>query len=420
MSLFNQGKFLQSYAVILKNSFYLSLMESVQLILPFIALPYVIKTIGAYHYGKIVLAQVIVGYFMIFVNFGSDILAIKLVSRNRYSKKRLNVITGAVFALKGITFFIGLTLFSLIVLTWQRIRIDWLLFYSAYLLCLTDVLFIPWFFQGIEKMFVITIVRCSSMFIYVICLLLFLKHSEKYYLVPLFQSSALLLTSIYGFYYIFSKEKIRPVLPTTRFMKNFFKKSFPFFLSRSSVILNNSLATLVIGITMSPCNVAAYDLARKIINIALVPVNMIIQAIYPHNVLKRDRRFAMNSFAGVIFFGAAGCAVLYFTAPYIVDFLGNRQLSAAVPMMRFLTIHVLICTFTYYLGSPLLVAWGHSKPFNDSVLISSVIILVIYFIFYICSINSIYYYASAMIVSELVILFYRVFYCIKYGIIKVS
>lgn len=65
MSLPKPGRFLQSYAIILKNSFYLSLMESVQLLLPFIALPYVIKTIGAYHYGKIVFAQVIVGYFLI-------------------------------------------------------------------------------------------------------------------------------------------------------------------------------------------------------------------------------------------------------------------------------------------------------------------------------------------------------------------
>ena len=420
MSHLNPGKFLQSYAIVLKNSFYLSLMESVQLFLPFIALPYIIKTIGADNYGKIALAQVIVGYFMIFVNFGSDILAIKFVSRNRNSKKRLNVITGTVLALKGVTFCIGLALFSLIILTWQRARIDWLLFYSTYLLCLTDILFIPWFFQGIEKMFVITIVRCSAMFIYVICLLLFLKRPDEYHLVPLFQSTALLLTSVYGFYYIFSKEKIRPALPSIRFIKNFSKKCFPFFLSRSSVILNNSLATLVIGITMSHYNVAVYDLARKIINIVLVPVNMIIQAIYPHNVVKRDRRFAMNSFAGVIFCGAAGCAVLYCAAPYIVDFLGNRQLSAAVPMMRFLTIHVLICTFTYYLGSPLLVAWGHSKPFNDSVIISSVVILMIYFIFYICSVNSIYYYASAVIAAELVIFFYRAFYCIKYGIIKIS
>ena len=411
---------LLSYKTVLKNTIYLSLLEVVHILLPFIALPYIIKTVGAENYGKIALAQVVAGYFLIFVNFGLDILAVRFVSRNRESKNRLRLIVGAVLSLKGLTFTAGLAVFSVIVVFWPKANIDWPLFYASYLICLADVFFMPWFFQGIEKMFVITIVRGSSMLLYIASLLFLLHEKNQYWLVPLLQSSALLLTSIYGFYYMCRKEKVFPLLPSLRFMKKLFKESFTFFLSRSSVILNNSLATLVIGVTMTPYNVAVYDIARRIASAALIPVSMLIQAIYPHNALKRDQKFAMRAFAGLLGVGFAGVAALYFLAPYLVAFLGHGQLPEAVPLLRFLEIHIVLCIFTYYLGTPLLVAWGYSKPFNDSVLVSSASILLIYGIFFACNISSIYWYAAAIIIAESIILLYRSFYCFKHKIMSFS
>ena len=40
--------------------------------MPFIALPYVLKTIGASNYGLAVFAQTIISYFSIFINFGPE------------------------------------------------------------------------------------------------------------------------------------------------------------------------------------------------------------------------------------------------------------------------------------------------------------------------------------------------------------
>ena len=50
--------------------------------MPFIALPYIIKTVGVTNYGSIVFAQAIISYFQIFINWGWI-----LVQRCVYIKK---------------------------------------------------------------------------------------------------------------------------------------------------------------------------------------------------------------------------------------------------------------------------------------------------------------------------------------------
>ena len=413
-------KTLTAYKTVLKNTFYLSILEAVHVLIPFVALPYIIKTVGAENYGKVVFAQVVVLYFMGFVNFGIDTPAVKHVARNRDCKKRLQLIVGAVVALKGLLFCSGLVVFSVIVLLWDKARNDWPLFFAAYLICLTEIFFTPWFFQGIEKMFVITVVRGASMLLYIASLLLFLHQKDQYWLVPLLQSAALLVTAVYGFYYMCRKEMGWPVFPGYRFLKRLLKESFPFYLSRSSVSINNSIATLVIGGTLGNYEVAVYDLAQKLARAALIPVYMLTQAIYPHNARNRNHKFALQAFAGLLGISIAGLIILYFIAPFAVDFLGNGQLSAAVPLLRFFEIYILIGVCTVYCGTPLLVAWGYPNPFNHSVLISTGGLLLIYGVFWCTGVASLYYFAAALLLSELLILSYRIFYCFKYKIFHLN
>lgn len=56
--------------------------------MPFIALPYIITTIGATNYGIIIFSQTIVSYFSIVINWGLDVTSVREVSLNRGSLKK--------------------------------------------------------------------------------------------------------------------------------------------------------------------------------------------------------------------------------------------------------------------------------------------------------------------------------------------
>jgi PST family polysaccharide transporter len=170
---------------------------------------------------------------------------------------------------------------------------------------------------------------------------------------------------------------------------------------------------------MTPYNVAVYDLAQKIARTFLLPACMLTQAIYPHNVRNKDRKFAFQAFAGLFAISAVGLIALYFLAPWVVSLLGNDQLNPAIPLLRFFEIYILVETCSIFCGTPLLVAWGHSKPFNDSVFISTAGLLLMYGIFWCLNINSVYFFATALLFSELIIFVYRAFYCVKNKIIAI-
>jgi PST family polysaccharide transporter len=269
-------------------------------------------------------------------------------------------------------------------------------------------------------MFVLTIARVFSIGGYLILLFSFVKNAQQYVLIPLFQSVLIGILAVISFFIMWKLEKVIPARPTIKYMKKIFKECLPFFLSRFSVLINNSLATLVVGLTLGNYSVAVYNLSQRLSHAALIPVTMLNQAIYPHNVKNKNLKFALYSFGGVLAISILGLIFLYFFTPYLIMYLGHNQLNEAIALLRFSEIHVLLCVFTYYLGTPMLVAWGYSKPFNDSVLYSTVCLLLIYGLFYVFSVNNVYLFVLATIFAETIILGYRIFYCVKYKLIRLS
>ena len=409
--------FVKSYKTIAKNTMFLSIIECVHLIMPFLALPYILQTVGTENYGKIIFAQAIIVFFSTFIDFGVNIPAVKLVSRNRNSRMKLQLIVGSVISLKIATFVIALLFFSAMVLLIPKYRCEWAVFFAAFLSCLGNVIFCHWFFQGIEKMLAITIVRVSSMMLYLVALFTFVRTKEQYALIPLWQSLALILTSLGAFLYMCFREKVIPIPRKKMFVKRF-KEAIPFFLSRCSAVLNHYSGTVVVGAVLGNHSVAVYDLAKKIVNAALIPYSMLTQSVYPHNAQKRDARFATQALLLAVGICCVGLLALYFISPYLIDFLSKGKLADAVPLLRFLEIHILLCSFTYYLGTPMLVAWGYSKPFNDSVIVSTAFLLITYALLYSFSINSVYVFASVCISAEVIVLVYRGYYCFKHRIIR--
>ena len=99
---------IKNHKIIVKNTGYLTAVEVMRMLLPFVALPYVICTIGGERYGTIVFAQTIISYFVIFINFGMDVSAVKDVSVHRNDKERLNKVVSSVLLLKLLLFLLAL------------------------------------------------------------------------------------------------------------------------------------------------------------------------------------------------------------------------------------------------------------------------------------------------------------------------
>jgi PST family polysaccharide transporter len=387
-----------------------------RLILPFIALPYIIRTIGSEKYGTVVFIQTIVSYFVIFINFGLDISAVKDVAINRYDKIKLNEIVSSVLIIKGVLLVVSLFVFFAGVLFIPYLRTERLLFSFAFLTCFSEILFPIWFYQGIEKMQYMAIIRFISILFYTATIFIFVRIPADYTNVALLQSLGTLLSGIVSFYVLLRVEHIKLLLPPVTTLKSCFVNSIPFFTSRLSVVINNGMAKLISGMFLSMHTVAVFDLAQKLSTAFLMPMQMSNQAVYPHIAHTRQQGFVRKYFKLNIVLSFSVAVSLFFCAPLLVKFFAGNQMPESVAVVRILCFWVCFGGITGYIGSPLLVSYGYAKEFNYSVILSTLFLALAYFLLYMIGIFTVFIFAWVLVLSELLILLYRLYYCYHYKI----
>ena len=148
---------LKQHKKIIENFSYLSVLQILSLITPLITYPYLVKTLGEVMYGTVVFAQAVVTYFNILVVFGFNFTAARDVSLHRDNPKKLNEIISAVTIIKTLFLIVSLLLISGYMLYVSQI--DYILYYLSFWICLNEILFPTWFFQGIEEMKYITFIN---------------------------------------------------------------------------------------------------------------------------------------------------------------------------------------------------------------------------------------------------------------------
>lgn len=406
------------YKVIAHNTTYLSVLEILKMIMPFVALPYLISTVGPDKYGLVVFAQAVISYFVILINFGLDVSAVKNVSICRNDKDKLEEVVSSVLIIKSCLFLCSFIILILLLLCVKQFRENYVLFLLSFLSCLSEILFPVWFYQGVEKMKYITLIRFSSILFYTVTVFIFIKGQNDYLLIPLLQSLGWLFSGAISFFMLIRVEKISLYIPAYELIKKYFVESIPFFVSRVSVVVNGNMAKTICGIFFSMHEVAAFDLAQKIAMTALVPLQMLNQALFPHIAKTLDRQFVNKCFKYILLAISLIVVVVYFFAPLMVSILSHGELPESVKILRVLCLFIFSGGITSYTGSPVLVSFGYAKPFNRSVILSTITLIAIYICLYFTNSFSIINFALALGWAEFVIAVYRLYYCNRYKLIR--
>ena len=403
---------------IIQNTGYLTIIECVRLIMPFVALPYIIHIIGTERYGMIVFSQAIISYFSIFINFGLDVSSVKEVALLKSNKRELNILVNSVIFIKLL-----LLLLSFIVLILSIVFIPLMNEYKSLLLfsflsCLSELLFPIWYFQGIEKMKYITLVSSSSIILYTLSVFIFVHNNSDYIFIPLLQSICSIITGLVAFIYLLKYEDIKICLPPLQHIIAVLRNAVPFFFSRVSIVFNANMAKTVSGLFLSMESVAAFDIAQKISQFVIIPVQMLNRATYPYVSRTRNKIFITKYLYFSITVGLLLSTVLFLVAPFLVSFFMNENTSEATSVLHVLCLFTFSDTITLCLGTCTLVAFGFSKPFNESVIYSSLFLIILYIFIYLLNLFDTTSFALAISLTSIFVLAYRLYFCIKYNIFQ--
>lgn len=271
-------------SIVFKNYLYLLMIQGANFILPLITIPYLVRTIGTNKFGIVMVAQSLALFLTIVTDFGFNISATREVAMIKNNKESLSQFFFNVIFIKTILLICSfLVLLSLIIFV-EKFNQESLVYLLSFGVVFGQVLFPSWFFQGIEKMKMITLINVLAKLIFTVSVFLVIKNQDDYYFVPLFYGLGFLLSGALGF--IFSLKYIQYKKPIVIESIQIAKESFSLFLSNLAVSLYTNMNTFIIGVFVSDSLAGVYSSMEKLIVATKSIYTPLYQAMFPNLSIK--------------------------------------------------------------------------------------------------------------------------------------
>lgn len=355
----------------IQNFSYLSALQIFNLILPLITFPYLIRVLGKETYGLVIFAQALISYLAILVGFGFNISATKDISIHRNDKAKLSEIVSSVLTLKILLMILTFIILGFLLYFIPRTHGYKALFILSMWVCLFDVMFPIWYFQGIEQMKYIAYITMTSRLLFLGLIFIFIHSPEDFLLVPVLYGTGALVAGAVSMVIIFIKHKIQFRLQSYTNLKYYFKDSVPIFISNVSISLYVNTNKIIAGAFLGMAEVAYYDLAEKLTTVLKIPQNILSQSLFPKISKEKNLGFIKRIFKLTVMLNVALflCALIF--SKYIILILGGAQMLPSQNVVIILAITVPFIAMSNIFGIQLLIPFGYSNLFSRVVLTSA-------------------------------------------------
>jgi len=355
----------------------LSFLQAAYYLLPLVAYPYLIRVIGNSGFGQIMFAYFFVQFFIIFVDFGFDFSATKMVSIHRENLQKVNEIFCSVITLKTAFSIVGVFLLTLIILIFKRFHENWPIYFLTYIMVFGKVLLPVWYFQGMERMRFLTYINVITNIIFTVAIFFLVKTKEHLYLPAILTSMGVLLGGFFGFIIALKHSKIKFYIPKREVLHSYIKDSKDMFFANVASSLYLTSTPVVLGIVTGRNDyVGDFTIAEKAVRGVRNILSPITQALYPF----LSKKFNSTSFTEsakvlnrlswyllpFILLMVAGTIVF---APFIVKLLTGSSSQHIIINLTILSSVLAIGTYNNVWGVLGLVNLNKEKYFRNAILI---------------------------------------------------
>lgn len=403
---------------LISNFSYLSFLQFFNLALPLFTYPYLINVLGKETYGITVLAQSIIGYFLILISFGFNISATKEVSIYRDDKEKLSEIVSSIFIIKGILLVVSFIILYFLISYTNTSQGYSTLFYLTFWMCIYEWIFPTWYFQGIEKMKYITILSLISRLIFLVFVFVFIKKTSDYILFPIINGIGAIVSGIIGLYVIFYLHKIKFSLQKAQTLLMYFKESVPMFVSQSSVKIYVNSNKVVIGYLLGLQEVAYYDLAEKIVTVLKTPQAILGQVLFPKINKDRNINFIKKMFNYSVSINFMIVIIGFIFIKYLILLLGGETMLPAINVFYGLSFTVPIAAISNIFGIQLLIPFGYTRKFTFVIVSSGLFYLLIVYLFWLFGVINLVSISLVTLLTEMFVTLFMYYYVLKFNLWK--
>lgn len=368
------------------NFLSLASVQGLNFILPLVTLPYLLQTVGPSKFGLISFAQAFIQYFILFTDYGFNLVATRDISLARDNKQRLSTIFSTVMLIRTLLLLVSFILLVLLVLLVPKFHGDSLIYFITFGMVIGNVLFPIWFFQGIEQMKTISILNVISKGIFTVGIFIFVKDPSEYLLVPIFNTLGSIAIGIIAIYIIMTRYHIRFIKPSIPDIKNQLKEGWHIFVSNVVTSLYTTSNIFILGFFASNTIVGYYSSAEKVVKAVSSVISPLVQTIYPYlsKALQESRERALwilNKMFIIITVGMGLLSLIvgFFAEPLVIIGLGE-QYTETIPLLQILAPMPLVLGWANIFGILTMINFDYKKELSRIYIAASLFSVVLMFL----------------------------------------
>ncbi|MBC8643446.1 oligosaccharide flippase family protein [Flavobacterium lindanitolerans] len=149
----------QKVKTLFSNFISLSVLQGLNLILPLLTIPYLLKVIGVEKYGILAFINAVVLYFQIVTEYGFNSTATRDISVSSSDKKKVGQLFNEVLSAKLFLLGIGIIVLSILVFSFPFLRKYFDLYFYSYGVVVGMAISPIWLFRGLQQMKYITYIN---------------------------------------------------------------------------------------------------------------------------------------------------------------------------------------------------------------------------------------------------------------------
>jgi PST family polysaccharide transporter len=346
-------------------------------LLPLINIPYLLRVIGPEHYGLIAFSQAVMAYFVTLNDFGFNLSATRELAVRREDPVLRSELYSAVMTIKCALCLLSFIILCILVHFVPRFHHNSSIFFASFGVVLGTLMFPQWFFQGIEKMYWISVVNLTANVIFTIGIYFFVRRPSDFLIAAIIQAAGKVLAGILGLIILFSTEHVKLSVPTLAQLRHRFEDGWHLFLSTAAATFYTSSNAVVLGFVCGMTQVGYFSAAYKIYAAGSGLVSPMCQAIYPHVCSlahsSRERavkylRKAMVVIGGITLFGGIFVLLL---AGIIVRIVMGSKYMAAIPVLEFMALTPFACAINNIYGTQGMLNFGMKPQYSRIILLSA-------------------------------------------------
>lgn len=364
---------------IIENIFSLGLINGINLIIPLVTLPYLIRTIGIDNYGSYSIVYAMLQYGILFSNYGFGFSSTQAIAQNRENSERVSIIVISTLMAR-LMIMVGVSVIMGIICVFFYSKEYLIMYFCGLGMILGDVMNPVWLYQGMEKMKFLAIINLVSKSIFTLLIFIFIKDVSDYPLVTLLNSIGYLVAGIFSLLWGYKMFSLHWMKPKVMHIKEQYKSGWYIFLSTISMNLYRNSNVFVLGFFLSPGLVGIYSGAEKVIKAFQAIVSPIANALFPYvarSFRTQDRQGQWRSikkftaYISIFLLFLSLCA--FFSATFTNKILLDRLDNKAVLLIKLMSPVIIFGGLNYILGIVGLVNANEKKAFFHFVMISGLI-----------------------------------------------